>query len=281
VDAQTAIGISSISVASLAFVRPEVVRLTRRFFKRGSIQLFPNEVVVWSFGPEGLTLRLGGTLRARNRNVFVSSMTIRLAAPDGLSERRLEWRYRVLPEAVRKTPEAVVAMLLAAEDGSPFDVVFTDSDDVRSRILDIQARMYHEWVSMPTLDTTTMRALGVTPGMDARYEALSIGVGYAGLAGELDALLRLTPGIYTVELVVGCETPDGPQVYRGRSEVSGGTQRELSANSRTILREACGLPGPAYAAVSVQCALPKSPAKRTSLWSRMRSVSVLNWAKPR
>lgn len=80
-------------IAAIALVQPWLVGVWRRFFKGGSIDIFETGQLEIGYSGLGATVGMHGTLRARDREMFVRSMSLLIVKQKDESKHKFEWAF--------------------------------------------------------------------------------------------------------------------------------------------------------------------------------------------
>src|SRR5258708_7393607 len=78
-------------VAFVALIQPWLGAIWRRFFRRGTIDIYETGRIEIGFCAFGPSIGLMGTLRSRNRDMFVQTATLNLRRRDSEFHRKYEW----------------------------------------------------------------------------------------------------------------------------------------------------------------------------------------------
>jgi hypothetical protein len=93
-------------VAFLALVQPWFIAIWRRFFRRGTIDIYENGRIEIGFSAFGPSIGLMGTLRSRNRDMFVQAATLNLIKRDSRFHHKYEWILFRNPKMVFGTSQS-------------------------------------------------------------------------------------------------------------------------------------------------------------------------------
>ena len=78
-------------VAFVALVQPWIIAAWGRFFRRGTVDIYETGTIEIGFSAFGPTVGLMGTLRSRDRDMFVQSATVTILKKGTAIIRRFEW----------------------------------------------------------------------------------------------------------------------------------------------------------------------------------------------
>lgn len=162
-------------VAVLAFIRPEIANLFRRWF--GQIDFFPRDRIEIGFGSLGPTIGVTGTLRAVRSSQFVHEMSIRLERKSDKSQAQFSWgllktrRLVAAPGSVGESTDAGLAtsFTIPTGDSHPIDIQFFDLDTrdaYLSELVDVKeswtnAKLHDKELQEMLLTEQTYEAFGL------------------------------------------------------------------------------------------------------------------------
>src|SRR5712692_9330241 len=78
-------------VAFAALVQPWIIGAWRRFVRRGTVDIYETGTIEVGFSAFGPSIGLMGTLRSRDRDMFVQSATLTVVKKDTAISHKFEW----------------------------------------------------------------------------------------------------------------------------------------------------------------------------------------------
>ena len=119
-------------IALIALAQPWVISLVKRYWRPGTIDVYPTGTVEVGFSAFGATLGVQGTIRAVDRELFVSSMDLETVRLSDSSRHKLEWGAFRPPAALlnpSKDPiEVPAGFMLQPAAPRRFNIMFFDTE---------------------------------------------------------------------------------------------------------------------------------------------------------
>lgn len=241
-------GVALVQVWVIALVRTLVRRL-----KKPIVDIYESLNIEIGFSYVGPTVGLIGTLRVRNRDVFIKNIHTKvLKAKDG-STRFLNWRaFR--PHSISLTPtdpiklEVVSSFLLTRNNPFKYNVVFVDD----TFIADISPKISHitgDWFQFKKTklqqfaqdDQVRFSSIIENPLItDDPYDQFSKSGAMTDVYTTIDRAYYWEAGDYELEIIVECENPRRTFVKPFRFSLSEQDEKLLRLNTIGILRTLCG-----------------------------------------
>ena len=227
---------ASFFVALFALVQVWAIGLWRRFFRRGTLDIFETGRIEVGYSTLGPTLGLHGTLRAVNRDQFVQGVGLVVTRErDGA---RHEFPWDVF-RGGQKGSEGFAVELPAGFMVSTvlpyrYNILFSDTE-TRRDIENLLAPVRETWVAKlaaaPPVDDDARL------GLFTEYQAEPT---HFTTHAELVHALYWNPGWYTLEMSVQTSRPAVPHSRNWRFELSDENVSLLKLNAISSLAFACG-----------------------------------------
>jgi hypothetical protein len=124
--------LATLFVAVIALIQPWLVWIWRKVFRRVSVEVYESDNIEVGYSNFGPTIGLAGTLRAKNRDTFISKMEISITRLKDNARLNLQWRF-FRPNSVPLTGpitsiEPAHGFVLQPATPHVFNILFTSAD---------------------------------------------------------------------------------------------------------------------------------------------------------
>lgn len=223
-------------VAFIALVQPWIALGWRRFFRQGSVEIYPTGLLEIGFSSYGPTLGLRGSAHAMHQNMLIRSAEITLTRRRDQAEHILQWGVFRSPtlDPQPQTMQLCSTLSLTRELSIPYNILFWD-EGTRERMRPLIEKVSERW----TAETVRAGPL-IGPALSEAYERFSHSDVHVRTFGELERICYWEPGEYVIALDVNTARPR--KRFR-KSWIFTLTEREvdyLRQNTVRILLNTCG-----------------------------------------
>lgn len=239
----------ALAIAGLA--QPWFIELWRKYGVFGSIQSYPTSSLQLMYDALGPAIVGRLTLRARNKDYFVTGITATVTRIADGAQHDLVWRY-CLPADPTGQPEEALSFALPQSKDHPMAAVFVDErtrvaiGEQSSRLRDalnafLRERLGdREYTGVPTDELESLY-------MEFRSTPLSLDVN-----GRLQRLCYWEAGDYAIALTVRTSRPDKRFTTTRRFSVPDSISQGLIRNAAGLSRLAEGEESPYFAVFDVE-----------------------------
>lgn len=246
-------GWGSLTIATIALIRPWVGALWRRLFRRGDIDMHPTTRVEVGYSTLGPTIGLTGTLRAVHRDQFVESMHLVVTKLKDGSHHQFDWfvsragKYSSVGKS-EITAELVSGFMLATAQPHSYNVLFQDAgtqEEIRKHLEPAQS----EWMRLRLASEAAQPAAFIIGSMmtvqqqqrqlDELFKQFMMLPVVTQAYSEIDRLIYWEPGTYGLELIVNTTRPDVSISDAWEFTLGADDVKSLRLNAVVILREVC------------------------------------------
>lgn len=253
----------TLAIAVVALMQPWLTAAWKRLFKAGTIDIYETGSLEIGFSGAGATIAVIGTLRSRDRDMFIERAYLTLLMPTDSEPRRLDWAvFRTTKTVIGQTAavfgqlgqtgevsvDLPASFMISAVQPYRFNILFSDillADQLRSILM----KYSQSWLSY--LDrqgvTARMNALGtdqqklLTALMKA-FDAFMTTTEYVAALTEVEKLFYWTPGTYRLTFNVETARPNRRYRETWSFNLLEDAIESLRLNPPAILSEAAGLP---------------------------------------
>ncbi len=135
-------------IAVIALIQPWIAYLWKIFFRQAKIEIFPTGPIEVGFSQFGPTIGLQGTLSCLNRDIFVSSIALKVIREKDNSTHNFEWGAFRSQKLTHKGEEAEIELpygfMLTTSQPKRYNIVFFDND-VRYQMQDELQKVQVKW----------------------------------------------------------------------------------------------------------------------------------------
>lgn len=239
-------------LATTALVQPWLIGLYRRFFRRGTIDIFNTGTIEIGYSDFGPTLGLHGTLRARHRELFVRVVSVDVEREVDHARHRFEWAaFRAVRMVISRPTEVAVALpagfMLMTTQPFRYNIIFNDAILQQGTIAPILERVRTAWLAAlghalggPLSTNPTQAAAQVTQASGAAYPAFQASHVHVNAFTELGQHFYWTPGWYRLTLEVRTANPELVFPRSWRFELTQQQSQALRGNALRMVQGACG-----------------------------------------
>jgi hypothetical protein len=232
-------------VAMVALVQPWLIAGWKRFFRAGSVEIHQTGTVELGYSGFGATIGLHGTLRARDRDFFVSSMSLEVVRQSDRSQHQLDWGLLRSHQVVMGRPDEVTVELpagfmLMASQPHRYNILFQDSGQ-QGEMRRALGPVIVAWKKdvEEGLDDGSIKAPEDQQEVRARYESFALERVHVEGFTKVGQLTYWRPGRYGLTMTVRTARPDRAFVREWEFELGDEDAEQLGLNCVTILKQAC------------------------------------------
>lgn len=236
------------AIAVVALIQPWVLWLYRKYGKGGHIDVHPTGNVEIGFSALGATVGLQGTLRAVDREFFVSSMALEVVREADQSRHTLEWgAFRPPAVLVGETKDPIempAGFMLQPLAPRRYNIVFVDMA-TQAAVRQLTDPLQAAWF-------TALTANDLAPdGRQQYYEAeFNRTALHVNTFADLDPIIYWHPGDYRIQLRIHTTRPDRNFSETRRFTLTGADIAGLRGNRIPMLLQVVGLPSRLHFAYS-------------------------------
>jgi len=129
--------VTGVCAGAIGIAQPWIIALWKRFFRRGIIDTYVTGNIEVGFGPLGPSIALGGTLRAVNRDLYVSGIDLQVTRVKDSSMHTFPWaafrpyRLPVAPIGQQPSIEIASGFMISRQSPHRFLVLFVDTETAK------------------------------------------------------------------------------------------------------------------------------------------------------
>jgi hypothetical protein len=246
-------------VAFAALVQPWLAAAWRRFFKAGTVDIYETGTFEIGFSAFGMTVAVTGTLRSRDRDMFIPAITVNLVKNGATKPRRFEWAGFRNAKALFATTagqsaevslEAPAGFMVSTAQPYRYNIIFTEPKTT-DQLRPIFETFRKAWLDyFPNHSRLDLNAIASDPSAQTKvlnemrrvYQEFSATEPYGNAFDSLNQLLVWEAGTY--ELVFQVHTA-GPIRNYAETWTFSLTEDEVNSlrnNVSSILEEVVQLP---------------------------------------
>ncbi|HKG48339.1 MAG TPA: hypothetical protein VKB02_16500 [Pyrinomonadaceae bacterium] len=240
-------------VAAIALLQPWCIAVYKRLVKAGKIDIYETASPEIGFSAFGPTIGLFGTLRARDRELFIRIAELEVLRIDDKWHRQFDWiAFRPLTTVVgRPTNELEVTLpasfMINPSQPHPYNILFSDPE-IRGNIQTVLIPLKEQWTSY-LFNLAKIKTVLARPVERQQAELMKIAQeaftdfardrAYSEALERLHALFPWRPGTYAVTLIA--RTAEPTRVYRKSwyLQLTEDDQNNLKLNGEKTLQELC------------------------------------------
>jgi len=252
-------GWGSLSIATLALIRPWLSALWNRLFRRADIDIHPTTRIEVGYGGLGPTIGLTGTLRAIHRDQFVESIHLLVTKSKDGSHHEFDWILsragKFSASGTEVSAELVSGLMLTVVQPHSYNILFQDAgtqEEIRKHMDAVRSEWSKQVSGVGQLSAgATVRALTTHQDIESLVkeqtqqqlselfkEFVKTNAATDGYTA-IDRLMYWEAGQYLVEMVVSTTRPDVEIAEEWMFELTPDDIKSLRLNSVVILRETC------------------------------------------
>ena len=251
-------------VAVLALIQAWVVAIWRKYCRPGAIDIFETGTIEVGYTRFGPTLGVHGTLRARDRDLFVRSAHVELVKCKDQSRHQFEWGVFRSPRIALGKPED-----LSLELPAGFMVLTSQPHRYSIQLYDLKTQeemrpvlervsrgwtdiMAEQRATVPSSETTDFAAWFSSVGAmlsiknQAAFEEFFKTPESTEAFTRIDRLCYWERGGYGLSLIIRTARPDRQFRRKWWFTLSESDEKNLHLNSVGVFRQVCGQPTGQY-----------------------------------
>jgi len=245
-------------VAFAALIQPWLAAAWKRFFRRGAVDIYETGTFEIGFSAFGPTIAVTGTLRSRDKDMFIPAITVNLLT-NGSAPRSFEWAGFRNAKALFATTagqsqevalEAPSGFMVSTAQPYRYNIIFIEPttinqlrpivDTFRKTWLDYFAQ--HSKLDLRAISSDPAAQIMVLNEMRQIYQAFSTTKAYNGALNSIRELFTWVQGTYQVRFEVHTAGPDGKYAETWRFSLTQGDVDSLGNNLTSILEEIVQMP---------------------------------------
>jgi len=227
----------------LALAQPWVITLWRKYFRQGTVDIFPSGQIMVGYSAFGPVLTLSGTLRGLFRDLFVRSIDLTVTRQRDGAKHTFRWTLFREGAVIIASPQQTRTELASGfmvTTGQPYRyaIDFFDLDtqnDVRKQTVVIQlAWNRFTMADAPTVDEDFEKYL------NRKFFEFIRWFEYTNAIDELRRLCYWDSGRYTLTMRIKTSRPDRSFCRSWSFELSTEEAESIRQNAGKIASDACG-----------------------------------------
>lgn len=253
----------TLAIAVAALIQPWLTAAWKRLFRAGTVDIYETGSLEIGFSGVGATIGVIGTLRSRDRDMFIERAYLTLIPPTDSKPRRFDWTvFRTTKTVLGQTAAAFgqvgqtgevavdlpASFMISAVQPYRFNILFSDILLV-DQLRPILTKYSQSWVSY--LDgqglIERMNALGtdqqkLMKTLSKAFETFTTTTEYVAALTEVEKLFYWTPGNYQLTLNVVTARPNRRYRKTWSFNLLEDAIESLRLNPPAILSEIAGVP---------------------------------------
>ena len=226
----------SFVVAAVALAQYWVIAAWRRFFRPGTLDIYPIGTIGVGFSNLGPLLLLTGSARAIHSNFVVSAFSATVTRQRDNSRHTFEWVASAEGTAPNMIANLPAAFLVSSDRPERYGALLADTqtqEDVTAQLQPVQAA----WVAAVVANPPTTDA-----DKDALWQPIMASPGHVAAHAELGRIDYWMAGDYTLDLRITTRRPDRDFHKLWNFTLTQQDADLLRLNSISALRQITGLP---------------------------------------
>ncbi|HEX8070586.1 MAG TPA: hypothetical protein VF546_11585 [Pyrinomonadaceae bacterium] len=250
-------------VAVVALIQPWAAALWRRLFRTGVVDIYETALIELGYSALGATVGLVGTLRARDKDLFIQSMNLTVTRRADKFLRRFEWLiFRTAKAMIGQSSKGGLeqggeisadipsSFMISTLEPYRFNILFSDTLLFYQELRPVLEGVSQAWMRYAREAPELSKLEGAAgPAVERKlrpvYERFAAGGDYTAALSAADKLFYWQPGTYELTLHVNTAQPNRHYSKTWlfdlkEPEVQGLRQQ----NVPIILKEVCGVSPP-------------------------------------
>jgi hypothetical protein len=253
----------TLAVAILALVLPWIVGLYKRLFRSGTVDIYETGMLEIGYSGFGATIGVMGTLRSRDRDMFIQRVFLTLTSPAGGAPQKFEWSaFRTTKTVLGQTGTIIgqvgqtgevsvdvpASFMISAIQPHRYNIIFSDTR-LFQQMQSMLQNLVRSW--RPFVQANVGEIGGATDPQAQRkllqavnraYDKFSNTPEYVAALAEIERLFFWIPGVYKLTIHIDTARPSRHYSKTWAFTLSELDVNNLKQNYSAILDEACGLP---------------------------------------
>ena len=240
--------------AVVALVQPWLISVLRRFFKRGTIDIYETPIAEFGLSALGATVGLTGTLRSRHRDMFIQNISVTIRTNGAI--RPFHWiAFRIPKISVDTTAgqssevsaEDPYSFMIRMLEPHRFNVLFTDTGLLQNAQAKVQ-KLKQEWldriqdIEVPELPLDPNVQRNLIKKLRKAHEGFSTTQTYRDTLTFLEEAFPWIAGTHELTMHITTARPDRNYKKTWKVPLSEEQIENLRNNVSFALEEAMGLP---------------------------------------
>jgi len=232
-------------IATIGLIQPLVIALWKRYYRQGKLEIYNTGNIEISYGPFGPVINIYGTLLALHKNVFVTSMDLKLTREKDKSQRDFRWfAFKASQSAPaskqQPAPEIPYSFMVLPDSPQRYNVVFVDIGQFNTEIRPQFQKYISEWhkvvaklkEKMPFTEDSDLSPEVLKEIEEFRKTKIRLDT-----YGLLDRNCYLEPGDYSLNFSIKTSRPNQIFVQDYKFSLNQDQFDQLRLNVITILEE--------------------------------------------
>ncbi|HEY0319350.1 MAG TPA: hypothetical protein VGC66_00105 [Pyrinomonadaceae bacterium] len=244
-------------VAVIALVQPWVVGAYKRLFKAGAVDINETALIEVGYSPFGATIGLQGTLRSRDRDLFIKFINLTLVKQRDNSKYQFDWVvFRTAKTIIGQSGEVALdvpsSFMIATAQPHRYNIVFSDTklfQEIRPTLEGIRQSWLTYLQGIGQSDELEEYLTSANPALKRKllkslkrsYDKFSILPEQVNSLTILEKAFYWEPGIYRLSIHVGTTRPDRHYSKSWSFTLLEADVNNLRNNVITIMEETCGI----------------------------------------
>jgi hypothetical protein len=242
----------SLLIATIALIQPWLIGVWKKFLRGGTVEIYETGLIEIGYSNFGATIGLHGTLRARDRDLFIRSVQLDIVSEKDQSKHRLEWGALRSAKLVVGRPEEMTlelpaGFMLSTSQPHRYNIQFHDTG-LQGDIRPVLERLGRSWFE--AVDATVKGVVGewADPGEISQKASRALSTVYRSFErssehveafAALERLCYWNAGRYQLIVVVHTARPDRQFTRRWSFHLTDPEARWLRQNALKVVQEAC------------------------------------------
>lgn len=245
-ETQSFIPWCALIIAALALLQPHLIAAYKKWLQKGRVDVHETYHIIIGYSFYGPTLQLNGTLRSRDRDVFVTKIELTVTKRCDSSVHRFAWSAFWSPKIdaagnPEEAGEIASGFLLRREEPKRYNTMFADVQ-TQDEIVRFILKVKQEWNTV--LGNQEISDIGGIIPVD--FPAFSAREDVSNAVSEIERRCYWDAGTYLLDMQVFTSSPDRNFSRKWRFDIREEDSTLLRQNALLLLLKACNQTDSAY-----------------------------------
>ncbi|WP_155419430.1 hypothetical protein [Chromobacterium subtsugae] len=238
-------------IATIALIQPWAINLFNYLFKKGRLEIHETGKIELGYSDYGPTVNLAGTLRPKNRDIFIVSMEVEITRLRDNATHKFKW-FAFKDNAISITePQAKIAIatgfITPLNSPKEFNVFFA-SGTFQEETNNFIQPFKNKWTELVSAhikslpqDHQAPNAASINSAQEELFSQITKTQEAQNLYNTLTDLFFWTPGSYNLKLIANTvEAKKKEESWQ--FSIDSDESQKIKANAAAIMRQSCRLP---------------------------------------
>jgi len=241
----------ALALAVIALAQPWVVVTWRKLFRPGAIEIYETGTIEIGYSGFGPTIGLVGTLRARDRELFVRAASIEIEREADHARHGFEWAAfrttrNIIGRPIETSFSVPVGFMLTPTQPNRYNIFFNDLKFQQERLVPIAQPLQAAWLAAVAAalggpaNNANATAAQVAQAVTATYPGFQNSNPHVHAVTRIGQEFYWAAGWYRLTLKIQTARPDLAFERSWRFQLTDAHSQTLRRNCQKIAQEVCG-----------------------------------------